>query len=156
MCAPAGRERFFHGEQVAVATLTMARIQEQMLERGPPVLRASTVGRQDLEGHFGTAVGAACWQEFSAKRLTDDSAAALTQRLAAGWNEWRESIGRAAIPSKRLASVMRRAGGPVAAQDIGLDEASYAAAVRHARFLRNRYTFLDLVDDADGWRRLIA
>ncbi|MBK7472598.1 MAG: hypothetical protein IPI73_20245 [Betaproteobacteria bacterium] len=43
---------------------------------------------------------------------------------------------------------MRRAGGPTRAADIGLDAAFYAGAVRHARFLRDRFTFLDLADDA--------
>jgi glycerol-1-phosphate dehydrogenase [NAD(P)+] len=36
MFAPPGRAEYFHGEQVAVATLTMARIQEAILENGPP------------------------------------------------------------------------------------------------------------------------
>ena len=43
---------------------------------------------------------------------------------------------------------MRRIGGPRRASDIGLEAPFYANAVRHARFLRNRYTFLDLAADA--------
>jgi hypothetical protein len=43
---------------------------------------------------------------------------------------------------------MRRIGGPMVAADIGLSPAFYAGAVRNARFLRDRYTFLDLADDS--------
>jgi glycerol-1-phosphate dehydrogenase [NAD(P)+] len=43
---------------------------------------------------------------------------------------------------------MRRAGGPVRAADIGVDAVTWDGAVRHARFLRDRFTFLDLADDA--------
>jgi len=45
MFAPSGRATFFHGEQVAVATLTMARIQEEILAAGPPRLQACVVTR---------------------------------------------------------------------------------------------------------------
>jgi glycerol-1-phosphate dehydrogenase [NAD(P)+] len=40
MFAPAGRAEYFHGEQVGVATLTMARIQEAMLAGPPPRVAA--------------------------------------------------------------------------------------------------------------------
>ena len=43
---------------------------------------------------------------------------------------------------------MQRAGGPVQAADLGIDAATWDGAVRHARFLRDRFTFLDLADDA--------
>ena len=49
---------------------------------------------------------------------------------------------------------MKRAGGPTTPADIGLEPAFYAGAVRNARFLRDRYTFLDLADDSgylDRW-----
>ncbi len=43
MFAPPARASFFHGEQVAVATLTMARIQEAVIAAGPPRLQACVV-----------------------------------------------------------------------------------------------------------------
>ena len=53
MFAPAGRATYFHGEQVAVATLTMARIQEEVLAGGPPRLRAVAVTCAELQRLFG-------------------------------------------------------------------------------------------------------
>jgi len=52
------------------------------------------------------------------------------------------------VAADRLGDIMRRIGGPRGASDIGLEPPFYAEAVRHARFLRNRYTFLDLAADA--------
>ena len=49
---------------------------------------------------------------------------------------------------------MKRAGGPTAPAEIGLAPDFYAAAVRNARFLRDRYTFLDLADDSGHLARL--
>ena len=148
MCAQPGRPPSLHGEQVAVATLTMARIQEAILDGGPPVLHASTLDLASLQRHFGDKVGAACWDDFAPKRLDAAAAKALTQRAAAQWPALRERARAVRVPSSRLAAVMQRAGGPVAAADLGVDAATYADAVRHARYLRNRFTFLDVAADA--------
>ncbi|GIK88529.1 MAG: 3-dehydroquinate synthase [Betaproteobacteria bacterium] len=148
MRAAAGREPSLHGEQVAVATLTMARLQESMLAGAAPVLAPTRATAADLERHFGAALGASCWREFEGKRLDGAGAAAMTARLAKAWPALRRDADAARVPAARLEAAMRRAGGPLRAADIGVGADFYAAAVRHARFLRDRYTFLDLADDA--------
>ena len=56
---------------------------------------------------------------------------------------------RSCFPSARIAAVLRRAGAPATPQEIGLARRVLSPqAVRNARFLRDRYTFLDLADDA--------
>jgi glycerol-1-phosphate dehydrogenase [NAD(P)+] len=140
--------RSLHGEQVAVATLTMARLQEAMLDAPAPVLRKTRIDERALKDHFGDDVGAACWRDFAPKRLDAAQAATLTERVAAQWETLRQTALAVRIPAERLASVMRRAGGPVRAADIGVDAVTWDGAVRHARFLRDRFTFLDLADDA--------
>jgi glycerol-1-phosphate dehydrogenase [NAD(P)+] len=148
MKTPSGRAPYLHGEQVAVATLTMAHLQESLLAGPPPVLRASIVDANALRTHFGAEVGAQCWQEFAPKRLTSEGAARLTARLAATWERLRRDAAVARVAADRLGAIMRRIGGPRRVSDIGLEPSFYAEAVRHARFLRNRYTFLDLAADA--------
>ena len=137
-----------HGEQVAVATLTMARIQEAMLEADAPELRASDVDERTLRRHFGDEAGAACWRDFAPKRLDARRAAGLTARAAEQWEVLRRDAGTVRIAASQLASVMRRAGGPLSAGDIGIDAALWDDAVRYARYLRDRFTFLDLAADA--------
>jgi glycerol-1-phosphate dehydrogenase [NAD(P)+] len=148
MFAPAGRASFFHGEQVAVATLTMARLQQAMLDGEPPCVRPSTVNRADLQGRFGADIGASCWREFEAKRLTPEAAARLEGRIAATWDELRARLRPDMIPVATIEAVLARAGCPAAPADVGLTPEFYAGVVRNARFLRDRYTFLDLADDA--------
>jgi glycerol-1-phosphate dehydrogenase [NAD(P)+] len=72
----------------------------------------------------------------------------LTERLAVQWSALRARVAAVRVPAPRLEAALRRAGAPCLPAGIGLDDAFYAGAVRHARFLRNRYTFLDLADDA--------
>ena len=89
-------------------------------------------------------IGDSCWDEFSRKRLTAEGAASLAQR----WDDVRASIERVMVPSQRLHAALLRAGCATEPSHIGLTEAFYATAVRDARFLRDRYTFLDLAADA--------
>ncbi|MHC4610941.1 MAG: sn-glycerol-1-phosphate dehydrogenase, partial [Planctomycetota bacterium] len=47
-------------------------------------------------------------------------------------------------PTATLETVLLRAEAPTGPRDLGWPRAFYANAVRHAREIRNRYTFLDL------------
>ena len=148
MYSPEGRGDYLHGEQVAVATLTMARIQQEILAAGPPTLQPSPVTEADLLHRLGADVGPSCWREFLPKRAVALAAPTLSKRATDAWSDLKTRIGAATIAAQRLATIMTRAEGPRTAADIGLAPAFYAGAVRNARFLRDRYTFLDLADDS--------
>jgi glycerol-1-phosphate dehydrogenase [NAD(P)+] len=149
MFAPAGRAPALHGEQVAVATLTMARLQDEMLAAGPPNLFPSDMGHAELRRRFGAETGNSCWREFEGKCLSgEDAAKKLSRRLASVWDTIVREIRAVTIPAARLAAILARAGAPSTPADIGVTPELYTEAVRNARFLRNRYTFLDLADDA--------
>jgi glycerol-1-phosphate dehydrogenase [NAD(P)+] len=137
-----------HGEQVAVATLAMASLQERMLEAPAPTLRAGAESEATFVARFGEEAGRSCWREFAGKALARESASALTERLRARWQDIRAAIGAVALPASRIAEVLRRAGAPASPADLGVDPVLFARAVREARFLRDRYTFLDLAADA--------
>ncbi len=148
MFAPPERAAYFHGEQVGVATLTMARIQEKVLEGPPPRLHAKRIHREELERRFGQDLGTSCWQEFATKQWSPAAEARLDRHLNDHWNEIRASVGIALLPAERIHNALRRAGCPTRPADIGLASAFYAEAVRNARYLRDRYTFLDLAEDS--------
>lgn len=153
MFAPAGRASFFHGEQVAVATLTMARIQEDVLDAGPPPVSPAPVTRAELQQLFGAEVGASCWSEFAAKRTTFDSTPDARRRLADDWDDVRRRVRDDMIPAAAIAAVLERAGCPATPEEIGVSQEFFGVAVRRARFLRDRYTFLDLADDCGRLHR---
>jgi len=138
----------FHGEQIGVTTLTMARLQERMLEGPPPVLAADRSSEQEFVAHFGAALGPSCWKDFARKRLTQDRADALNARIAEKWDAIRGRIAGVTLPSARLAEILTRAGAPRSPEDLGWTRDFYLGAVRHARKIRNRYTFLDFAADA--------
>ena len=74
--------------------------------------------------------------------------AALNAKLAKEWPEIRAVLKDAMRPSAEMAQALAAAGAPVSPRDIHLPEAFYRRAVRHAREIRDRYTFLDLAAES--------
>ena len=149
MMAPADRPAMLHGEQIAVTTLTMARLQERFLSADkPPHLEPTPVTRDDVVAHFGPEVGEACWRELEQKCLTPENVDQMNARLAERWSGLVADCEAAAVSPDRLRSTLAAANAPTSPDSIALDTGFYADAVQHARELRNRYTFLDLAGDA--------
>jgi len=138
----------FHGEQIAVTTLTMARLQERLLAGPAPVVRASRVQASDFEARYGPLTGRSCWQEFDKKRLDADLAEALNRRLAETWTQVAEEIAAISIPANTLEATMTGVDAPAKPEDLGLPVGFYREAVVHAREIRDRFTFLDLAADS--------
>ncbi|HVI89714.1 MAG TPA: sn-glycerol-1-phosphate dehydrogenase [Dongiaceae bacterium] len=148
MLPPAGWPAAFHGEQVAVATVTMARLQHEMLRAPAPRLTATHLTEADLTAHFGAELGHSCWQGFSAKSLQSDAAAQLTERLNRDWQQIRARLNAHRLDPEKVFSALRSAGVPTMPVDIGLSDDQYWTAVLHARQIRDRFTFLDLADES--------
>ena len=144
MLAPATRPHVFHGEQVGVTTLSMARLQETLLA-SPPVLKADTVTEQDVIDHFGAELGSSCWPEFAAKRLDAAKADELNHRISTQWTNISAKLAQSFLSPARIEAVLHAAGGPTTPTSIHLDRGFYEAALLHGREIRNRFTVLDVM-----------
>lgn len=147
MMAAADLPESFHGEQIGVTTLTMARLQERMLDKTPRVA-PTIVDAADIYAHFGGATGAACVTEFAAKALDSRGVEALNARIEARWDDIRAAIAAVLRPVAALERTLTAAGAPTTAPALGWSAGFYRDAVLRARQIRNRYTFLDLAGDA--------
>jgi glycerol-1-phosphate dehydrogenase [NAD(P)+] len=149
MMAGEGLPESFHGEQIGVTTLTMAVLQERMLALESLQIRPTEVTEEDVKSHFGAHLGAACWQEFQAKRLDADGAADLQRTIDTRWDEIRARLKSVTRSSAELQTALKQAGCPLRPADLSWPDDFYRSAVVHSREIRNRYTFLDLAGDAD-------
>jgi glycerol-1-phosphate dehydrogenase [NAD(P)+] len=138
----------FHGVQIGVCTLVMAALQERLLRAAPPILRASPITLAQLIEAYGERTGAACWDEYQRKHLDTVRAEELTARLASRWDAMRTRIEAIMLGVDRITSVLAAAGAATSPEALGYTDGEMAHAVRHARVLRDRYTFLDLAADA--------
>lgn len=133
-----------HGEQVGIATLTMARLQGGMLaDPTPPVLAPPVIDAAALEARYGDQADL-CRTALAAKALDGERLAAANAKLAKQWDEWRRVLARLMVPPVRLEATLAAAGAATRPADIGLDAAVYRQAVAHAHEIRDRFSFLDL------------
>lgn len=149
--APPGLPEAYHGEQIGVAAIAVAELQDQLLAReAPPVLRPTAAGRDDLVRRYGAERGEACWRELEGKHFDAAQTEALNARLAARWPELRARIAAVTVGAARQRAVLVAAGAPIEPAQLGWPEGLLEDGIRHARELRNRYTFLDLAADLAG------
>ena len=138
----------FHGEQIGVTACVMARLQEHVLRSPPPKVLPGRVTKQAVLSHFGDDIGTACWGEFDKKRLRPEDADRLNSHIEQSWSSIQEKLLSVTKSAEILNSVLQRADAPSSYSDIGLEQGFFVDAITHAREIRNRYTFLDLADDA--------
>ncbi len=138
----------FHGEQIGVTTLSLARLQHRLLDGPPPVLRPTAIAAGDLKRHFGAERGEACRREWNGKALNATKAELLTARLAQDWDRIRARLQSVMRPVLALERALVVTGAPRRPFDLGWSAVLYRTALIRARQTRNRYTALDLAGDA--------
>lgn len=138
-----------HGQQVGVATLTMARLQRQFLDSDrPPVIRPTRIDPDGMARRMGAGIAAQCFEEIQPKIFDEDGAAQLNEKLADLWPTLRGELEAFAIPVPEMERLLAAAHAPMTAGDLGLPADFYREAVVHCREMRNRYSFLDIAADA--------
>jgi glycerol-1-phosphate dehydrogenase [NAD(P)+] len=138
-----------HGQQVGVASLAIARLQCELLALDrPPKIGPTKISLRDFTDRYGEAIGTMCYTEAKKKSFDAEGAAAFNEKLAALWPELREELKRFVMPPADMKAVLAAAGGPTTASELGLTRKVWRDAMKRARDVRNRWSFLDLADDA--------
>jgi glycerol-1-phosphate dehydrogenase [NAD(P)+] len=152
-----GGERVSHGACVAVATIATLRMYDWLLARDLSALDPARLAAEapDMAAKEAAIRGAFGGAEIAARALAETQAkhpdrATLHHRLTrlrADWPALRDRLAARLWPAARMADHLRRAGAPVEAEEIGLDSAALYRSILKARFLRSRYTVLDLLGE---------
>ena len=150
-----GGERVSHGACVAVGTMAVLRMFDWLLARDLPALlpaQPSGPSLADKEAEIRRLFGAGeiADRAMAETRLKHVEGAALEARLkhlSAIWPELSARLGARLWRAGRMAAHLARAGAPVTGAEIGVDERYLHQSILKARFLRSRYTVLDLLDE---------
>ena len=143
MLAPETRPAVLHGEQIAVTTMSIARLQHAMVQ-AKPVLREDVITDAELVGRYGSELAGSVVEEFDHKRLNRERVDKLNDRLASRWHDIAEQVGAVLLSTEKIESTLRAAGAPRSPPDTHLDRSFYEQALLHAREIRNRFTVLDV------------
>jgi len=140
-----------HGEQVGVATITMSQLHNQVLNQNtPPLLQPTHIPQQWISDNFSQDMANNMISQTRSKALDERQCEALNQRLASNWDNIRQSLIECMVPFEKLRASMQAAGCQLTATDLGLDTTFYREAVKSARYIRDRYSMLDVMDDSIG------
>ncbi len=157
--APGGaREPALHGEQVGVATRISTRLYRTLLELGEREIDWSRAEREApgpdaLPRRLarapwigdGLRAGILRQGEIKLERLGD--AAARVRAVRERWEMLRESLAADVRSALAFLPVLPSIGAPVRAADVGVSPTEMRAAYHLARWIRDRYTVLDLAGD---------
>lgn len=135
----------YHGEQIGICTLRMADLQQQILS-GEMKLKAIQDPEKLIATYFGSGPAVSSVQEaYRSKQYLYAQYDAINQRLALEGTIVRDAIHAVSLPKDFLHHVLLQAGAPVKTQDIGWQETALQEATKHAKFIRNRFTFLEFI-----------
>ena len=150
-------ERVSHGACVAVGTMAALRMYDWLLSRDLKTLdpaqragEAPTLAAKEAEirDRFGPGeIADRAIVETRAKHVEGTALEARLARLREVWPELSARLRARLWSADRMAGHLARAGSPVEARDIGVDPAYLYRTILKARFLRSRYTVLDLLDE---------
>ncbi len=140
-----------HGEQVGIATITMSLLQNKTLAQStPPLMHATILDEKDMSKRFGPTLVDNMMSETRKKALDQEEADALNKRFDSDWESIRSKLNTISLPFDTLNNAMTEAGCQRTASELELDTDFYREAVSGARFIRDRFSMLDLVDDSSG------
>ncbi|MCU0903870.1 MAG: sn-glycerol-1-phosphate dehydrogenase [Tabrizicola sp.] len=152
-----GGERVSHGACVAVGTMTALRMYDWLLSRDlsaiDPARRAAEAPSLDnkeaeIRDRFGPGeIAERAIIETRAKHVEGPALQDRLTRLRTVWPDLSTRLRARLWTADRMAQHLARAGAPVEAADIGVDTAYLYRTILKARFLRSRYTVLDLLDE---------
>ena len=137
-----------HGEQVGLATRTMAALQHYIFgQEDPPSLAETKIDAADMEERLGSRSGS-CEAALSSKALKGRRLASFNDHLAACWPTLRTTFETKALHLSQLLDALDGAKVASRPEDLGIAPLFYQEAVLHARELRDRFTTLDIAADA--------
>ncbi|MDO8351980.1 MAG: iron-containing alcohol dehydrogenase, partial [Aestuariivirga sp.] len=138
-----------HGQQVGVASLAIARLQNEILKLDkPPKIRATHIVEAEFIDRYGEAIGSMCYGEAKKKSFDKQGVAAFNDKLERLWSELRHELQPFIMDPAKMAATLRAAGGATTATELGLPVKLWRRSMKYARDVRNRWSFLDLADDA--------
>jgi glycerol-1-phosphate dehydrogenase [NAD(P)+] len=145
-----------HGFKVGIGTLAVARLYEKILEQPIEMLDIEDCARRWREW---PAVEASIRRLFTipelrdkaieetrAKMISRDKLVAQLVRLRDAWPELKQKLRAQLIPSQQIATMLRGAGAPADAKEIGISPDRLSLSHRLAYHIRRRFTVLDLAE----------
>lgn len=158
-------ERVSHGACVALGTVTSMRLFDFALSQDLAALDHDAIlaaapsleaKKAEIEAEFAPPLAAKALQETSAKHASPEVHRARLETLATIWPQLQARLSTHMMRAPAMVVLLERAGAPTRPEHIGIDEARLRRTVLAGRFIRSRYTILDLLEETGLLHRALA
>lgn len=150
-----GTPHDFHGTQVGVATVHCLKLWERILQLDPADIdidaRIAALPRPEdvaatIDADWG-AIAMEVHEQWNAKMRSPDTLRAEIERFRELLPALGTELSRDLLPAATVAEAIEACGGPVRPEDLNAPLDEYANALTRARYIRDRFTVLDLAAD---------
>jgi len=141
-----GDEKNYHGEQIGVTTIIMARLQEEIISKESSFFAINPDYKSIIESFYGSELAISCIQEYEKKVLLSGKIEIINNNIQKNWADIQNKISEIIVPSKRLEEVLKNSYSPYSPSHIGWGSEQVNACIRNAKYSRSRFTFLDLTN----------
>ncbi len=138
-------EHSYHGEQIAVTTLTIVEIQERILAAKNIKIRPTQIKQNNLEENFDQKLAQYFFKEIQNKFIDENLADKINIKLEQSWSSIRQELIKYHISKSELLKLYKRFSLPEIANDIQISSDIYQEATDNASLIRNRFTSLDFI-----------
>ncbi len=150
-------EKVSHGACVAVGCVATLRLYDWLLGQNLRFLDPAAIvadapdmrrKETDILAAFGPGeIASRAIEETRAKHLDPEIHRARLDHLIEIWPPIRRVLRGRLTEAPTMVAMLHQAGAPAEASEIGVDRATLRASILNARYLRSRYTVLDLLDE---------
>jgi glycerol-1-phosphate dehydrogenase [NAD(P)+] len=140
-------KKSLHGQKIAITSLTSTKLQKNLLERNEIVaLIPSKGGWCDvvLENFFSKKIADECKKEFEQKILNAEEVDKINARMEKSWEKIRKELQEIHFEESRLKAIFLHFKIKISPKSLALSNQQYQDCVAHAKFVRSRFTCLDL------------
>jgi glycerol-1-phosphate dehydrogenase [NAD(P)+] len=138
-------EKSYHGEQIAVNTIRVLEVQEQILSLEKLKIKPSNIEESDLKKVFNNKMAKYFYNEIKDKFIDQNLLIKINHKLDKNWTEIKIKLQQFYINKAELLNLYQKFSLPKTASQIQIDDDIYCEAIDNAHLIRNRFTSLDLV-----------
>ncbi|MEM7567653.1 MAG: sn-glycerol-1-phosphate dehydrogenase [Pseudomonadota bacterium] len=149
-------ERVSHGACVSIGCLAVLGLYDWLLTRDLTRLDADTILASapsldtklaEIDALLSPEIAGRAKDETRAKHLGPEAHRARIEAVKARWPQLKARLTTHMRRADAMRASLEQAGAPVTAAQIGVSQARLSFTIRASRFIRSRYTVLDLLDE---------
>ena len=134
-----------HGEQVAVTTLLLSKIQNQIINFSDTlVFKKLNITDNNFRELFGDKIFTQMYEQFKKKYFDGEKLDNLNNLLEKKWPEQKTILKKHLLPTESIEKALKNCGAPTNNVELRIPNNFYNLAIKNAFLLRDRFSYLDV------------